>query len=262
MAAAQTRRSTRCSACRSRSAGSPRRLVAKANIALADIVKSFRDGRPEGHKFSKTVYQLGMDLKPVGDGLLAVGGYLKDHPHLLQVAAVAYGAYRLKLLKLFTVAPLAFGKGLLAGRAYKTGFEVGSGGIQVPTGPGGVPGGPLGGLPKWASRSLKVGGGVLLAHEIAKHLLHSHNADPLDILNPESAGRTPGEERSHLRAHRGSERPQPLRLLRPPPGMLDRATLDALGRAPPTARTPAAATSTSTSTASRSRTSWPTGTAA
>jgi hypothetical protein len=177
--------------------------VAKANIALADIVRSFRDGRPEGHKFSRTVYELGMDLKPVGKGLLAVGGYLKDHPHLLQVAAVAYVGYRLKLLKLLSVAPLAFGKGLLAGRAYKTGFEVGSAGIVAPTGPGGGPGGPLGGLPKWLGRGLKIGGGVLIAHEIAKHLLHSHNADPLDILNPENAGRTPKEERSHLRAHRG-----------------------------------------------------------
>jgi hypothetical protein len=202
-------------------------LVTRANLALADIVKSFRTGHATGGQFARTVYQIGTDLRPVGHGLRVVGGFLKDHPHLLQAAAVAYGAYRLKLLKLFTVAPLAFGKGLLAGRAYKTGFEVGSGGIQVPTGPGGVPG--LGSLPKWASRSLKVGGGVLLAHEIAKHLLHSHNADPLDILNPESAGRTPGEERSHLRAHRGSGVHNLSAYYGHHPGMLDRATLDALG---------------------------------
>jgi hypothetical protein len=204
-------------------------LVAKANVALADIVRSFRDGRPEGHKFSKTVYQLGMDLKPVGHGLRVVGGFLKDHPHLLQAAAIAYVGYRLKLLKLLSVAPLAFGKGLLAGRAYKTGFEVGSGGITVPTGPGGGPGGPLGALPKWLGRGLKIGGGVLIAHEIAKHLLHSHNADPLDILNPENAGRTPGEERSHLRAHRGESVHHLAAYYGRHPAMLDRATLDALG---------------------------------
>jgi hypothetical protein len=97
-------------------------LVTKANIALADIVRSFRDGRPEGAKFARTVYQLGTDLKPVGRDLERVGGYLKDHPRLLRAAALGYVAYRLKLLKLISIAPKAYAEGLLAGRAYSLGF--------------------------------------------------------------------------------------------------------------------------------------------
>jgi hypothetical protein len=106
-------------------------LVTKANVTLAEIVKSFRDGRPEGNQFARTVYQLGQDLKPVGHDLLVVGRYLKDHPRLLQAAAVAYGAYRLKLLKLITLAPAAYLKGLIAGRAFRTGYETGAGSTPV-----------------------------------------------------------------------------------------------------------------------------------
>jgi hypothetical protein len=106
-------------------------LVTKANLTLAAIVKSFRDGRPEGNKYARTVYQLGQDLKPVGHDLLIVGRYLKDHPRLLQAAAVAYGAYRLKLLKLITLAPSAYLKGLIAGRAFRTGYETGAGSTPV-----------------------------------------------------------------------------------------------------------------------------------
>jgi hypothetical protein len=191
--------------------------VAKANVALADIVSSFRDGRPEGDKFARTVFQLGKDLEPVGKDLLKVGGYLKDHPHVLQAAAVAYGAYRLKLLKLITLAPKAYLKGLLAGKAYALGFNTGAGGAGVPGVPGGTPGrgGPGGrgggrgrGLPfPFAIPRLPmlVKGplGVYAAHLIARHILHSHNADPLDFLDPETAGWNRKKEHAHLRAMRG-----------------------------------------------------------
>jgi hypothetical protein len=114
-------------------------MVTKANIALADIVTSFRTGHATGGQFARTVYKLGTDLKPLGHDLLVVGGYLKDHPALLRDAALAYGAYRLKLLGLLTIAPKAFAKGLLTGRAYRLGFEAGSGHLcpSCPAAPGG-----------------------------------------------------------------------------------------------------------------------------
>lgn len=203
-------------------------LVTKANVALADIVRSFRDGRPEGGKFARTIYQLGVDLKPVGHDLRVVGGYLKDHPRLLQAAAVAYGLYRLKLLNLLGIVPLAYGKGLAAGRAYGLGFDTGA----AETGAGGAGGAAAKGgllrlLTGTAGRALL---GVGLAHEIAKHVLHSHNADPLDILNPENAGATPGTERAHLRAHRGQSVHGLAAYYGRHPQLLDRASLDALGR--------------------------------
>jgi hypothetical protein len=200
-------------------------LVTKANIALADIVKSFRTGHATGGHFARTVYQIGTDLKPLGHDLRVVGGYLKDHPHLLQAAAVAYGLYRLKLLNLLGIVPLAYGKGLAAGRAYGLGFDTG----VAETGAGGAAGkgGLLRLLTGTAGRALL---GVGLAHEIAKHVLHSHNADPLDILNPESAGMTPGTERSHLRAMRGSSVHNLAAYYGRHPQLLDRATLDTLGR--------------------------------
>jgi hypothetical protein len=154
-------------------------LVTKANIALADIVRSFREGHPEGGKFARTVYQLGTDLKPVGHDLSVVGGYLKDHPRLLQAAAVAYGAYRFKLLGLLTMAPKAFAKGLLAGRAYSLGFQAGA-----------APG----------------------------------------VIAAEGEAVLAGQERTHLRAHRGESVHHRAAYYGRHPAMLDRATLDALGR--------------------------------
>jgi hypothetical protein len=153
--------------------------VAKANIALADVVRSFRDGRPEGHKFSRTVYQLGVDLEPVGRGLLAVGGYLKDHPRLLRAAAEGYIAYRLKLLKLISIAPLAYGKGLIAGRMYSLGFERGS-----LTGVGRARFLSVG---RGLGRLVGVAAGVVIASEIAR-AVGAENADPLLFLHPPAAG--------------------------------------------------------------------------
>jgi hypothetical protein len=100
--------------------------ITKANMTLAEIVKSFRDGRPEGNQFARTVYKLGVDLKPVGHDLAVVGGYLKDHPRLLRAAALGYVAYRLKLLKLISIAPKAYLEGLGAGRAFSRGYAMGS----------------------------------------------------------------------------------------------------------------------------------------
>jgi hypothetical protein len=203
-------------------------LVTKANIALSDIVQEFRTGHEQGGHFARTVYQLGTDLKPLGHDLLVVGGYLKDHPKLLRDAALAYGAYRLGLLKLFSIAPKAYAEGLLAGRAYATGFEVGSGGAGLPGGPGGVGGTSL-------LRRLVTGTagravlGVWGAHEIAKHVLHSHDADPLDILNPQNAGWSTKGERAHLRAMR-HPRFNGASYYAAHPGELDQTTLQAMGR--------------------------------
>jgi hypothetical protein len=201
-------------------------LVTKANLALADIVKSFRTGHATGGQFARTVYKIGTDLKPLGHDLLVVGGYLKDHPKLLRDAALAYGLYRLKLLKLITIGPLAFGKGLAAGKAYAVGFEIGSGGA-------GLPGGGAGGasllrrlLTGTAGRTLL---GVGLAHEISKHVLHSHDADPLDILNPQNAGVSTRTERAHLRAMR-HPRFNPASYYGAHPGELDQQTLWAFGK--------------------------------
>jgi hypothetical protein len=153
--------------------------VAKANVALADIIRSFREGRPEGHQFSRTVYQLGVDLEPVGRGLLAVGGFLKDHPRLLRIAALGYLAYRTKVLKLISFGPLAYGKGLIAGRAYSLGFERGA-----LTGAGRQ---RFLGVGRGIGRIIGPAAAVIIASEIAQ-ALGSENADPLLFLHPPAAG--------------------------------------------------------------------------
>src|SRR3954454_1444418 len=141
-------------------------LVTKANIALADIVKSFRTGHATGGQFARTVYKIGTDLKPLGKDLLEVGGYLKDHPALLEGAAIAWLGYKTKVLKILSFAPLAFAKGYLTGRGYALGFDAGSatGGL----GGAGARGGLLRLLTGTAGRALL---GVGIAHEIARHVL-------------------------------------------------------------------------------------------
>jgi hypothetical protein len=211
-------------------------IVTKANIALADIVKSFRDGRPEGAKFARTVYRIGTDLKPLGHDLIVVARYLKDHPHLLQGAAIAYIGYRTKVLKLLSFAPLAFAKGYITGRGYAAGFEAGAApGVIAAEAEGAVGAGAAGAAGRGALLRLLTGTagrallGVGIAHEIAKHILHSHNADPLDVLNPESAGLTPRAERAHLRAMHHPRFDAAAYYARHP-GELDRASLEAFGR--------------------------------
>jgi hypothetical protein len=168
-------------------------LVTKANLTLAQIVKSFRDGKPEGNHFARTVYQVGVDLKPVAHLLGVAGHYLKEHPALLRAAALGYVAYRLKLLKALTFVPLAYAKGLLVGRAFRAGFatgagEVGAAQMVLP----GLEAGLLGGgaLKTLASigwRMAKFGLGVGIASYLAQHVFHNSNMDPLSFLHPDSA---------------------------------------------------------------------------
>jgi hypothetical protein len=90
--------------------------VAKANIALADIVRSFRDGRPRATSSRAPSTSSASTSSPS-----AAGCWRRRLPEGPPQAAArrgaGYVAYRLKLLKLISIAPLAYGKGLIAGRA-------------------------------------------------------------------------------------------------------------------------------------------------
>ncbi|MCU1500589.1 MAG: hypothetical protein JWM47_4542 [Acidimicrobiales bacterium] len=96
------------------------------NTEFADIVKGFREGRPEGDKFSRTIYGIGKDLEPVGHDLKEVGGFLADHPKLLRDAVIAWGAWRTGILKIFTMPVAAYARGLITGRAFARGVATGS----------------------------------------------------------------------------------------------------------------------------------------
>jgi hypothetical protein len=124
--------------------------------------------------------------------------------------------------------------GRLAGLEFGTAFAEGAAPAEAATGAGAAGAGAAAGkgaLLRFARSTVgKTALGVGLAHEVAVHVLHSHNADPLDILNPESAGQTPGQERAHLRAMHGRSVHNLAGYYGHHPEQLDRASLDALGR--------------------------------
>lgn len=177
--------------------------MTKLNLFLADVVRSFRDGRPEGSKFARTVFTVGNALKPLGRDLETVGGYLEDHPRLIEAAGVAWLGYKTKLLKLLTMGPVAYAKGLITGRAYAAGFATGAGEARAGQAVVGGLGASLtsaGALASLRSIGLKMAKGGLalgIASGIAK-ALHVENADPLLLLHPPKAGLDPKSEKSLL----------------------------------------------------------------